>query len=475
MSRDAYELLALGARYVFAGLMVLIALRAARLTAVDSRRAAKLRRLSPMTGLSGELVVLEGDGKAPRGMRYPVIREGMIGSARSCDVRIRHASVRRRHACFQLTGQGLSIRDHAGARLRNGDGEVVRETTLLDGDSFWVGRIHLLLVLSNATAAQSRRAPEDFFATRREEEWDGEDRETHGESAAYEGEDWEARGKETAHDGEDWDARSQTRDFARAEARSRDDFDEEPDLDDSEPSRSRSSSSAPRRMDTSNAARMRGESRVHAVDARGSVRRSEDWGDPVPRAALHDSTFDGEGDRADSTLRTSNRTDAHRSAEREGDVLYSRDFSSARSASDDFHRASSAPSDLRSRDTGFRAFRGAKSPQPGIARDPAPRGDVRRSMEPSISREDRRSHASAPRGDGQRSMEPSISREDRRSHTSERRGDGQRSTEPSISREDRRSHASERRDGLKRSSQPRVREGIRREPEPPDDLFMDDL
>ena len=60
-------------------------------------------------------------------------------------------------------------------------------------------------------------------------------------------------------------------------------------------------------------------------------------------------------------------------------------------------------------------------------------------------------HASAPRGDGPRSMKPSISREDRRSHASERRG------------------------GMKRSSQPRVREGIRREPEPPDDLFMDDL
>ena len=71
MSRDAYELLALGARYVFAGLMVLIALRAARLTAVDSRRAAKLRRLSPMTGLSGELVVLEGDGKAPGACAIP--------------------------------------------------------------------------------------------------------------------------------------------------------------------------------------------------------------------------------------------------------------------------------------------------------------------------------------------------------------------------------------------------------------------
>ena len=395
MSRDAYELLALGARYVFAGLMVLIALRAARLTAVDSRRAAKLRRLSPMTGLSGELVVLEGDGKAPRGMRYPVIREGMIGSARSCDVRIRHASVRRRHACFQLTEQGLSVRDHAGARLRDGDGEVVREMTLLDGDSFWVGRIHLLLVLSNATAAQSRRAPEDLFATRREEDWDGE-------GAACNGEDWEAR----------------------AETHSRDGFDEE-----------------------------------------------RDWDENTPR----NSTFDGTSDYNAASLRTSCRTDMRRAAERESDALCSHSFSSVHGASDDFHRASDGYSDLRSRDTSFRASRGEAPPLPGIARDFAPRGEGQRSAEPSISREDRCSHTFAPRGEGQRPAEPSISREDRYSHASAPRGDGQRSVEPSISREDRRSHASAPRGGMKRSSQPRVREGVRREPEPPDDLFMDDL
>ena len=400
MSRDAYELLALGARYVFAGLMVLIALRAARLTAVDSRRAAKLRRLSPMTGLSGELVVLEGDGKAPRGMRYPVIREGMIGSARSCDVRIRHASVRRRHACFQLTEQGLSVRDHAGARLRDGDGEVVREMTLLDGDSFWVGRIHLLLVLSNATAAQSRRAPEDLFATRREEDWDGEARETRSGRAAYDGKGWDTHGEETAYDDEDWEARAETRDFARAEARSRDGFDEE-----------------------------------------------RDWDENTPR----NSTFDRTSDYNAASLRTSCRTDMRRAAEREGDALCSHSFSYVHGASDDFGRASSAHSDLRSRDTSFRASHSEASPLPGIARDSALRGDDRRSVEPSISREDRRSHASAPRGDGQRSAEPSISREDRRSHTSERRG------------------------SLKCSAQPRVREGIRREAEPPDDLFMDDL
>ena len=109
MSDGLYEILALAARYFFAGLFLLIVLRAWRVTVRDARRARKLRRLSPQTGLSGELVVLEGEGRARRGMRYPVIREGTLGSARSADVRVRHPSVRPRHARFELTEEGLAL------------------------------------------------------------------------------------------------------------------------------------------------------------------------------------------------------------------------------------------------------------------------------------------------------------------------------------------------------------------------------
>lgn len=148
MPADAFELLSLTMRYVFAALMLLIVLRAARGTLVDSRRASKLRRLSPMTGISGELVVLDPLPKLPRGMRYPVIREGMIGTSRRADIRIRHSSVRRRHLLFQLTEAGLHIRTHAGAKLRDALGNPARELMLLDGDSFYIGEVHLLLVLS---------------------------------------------------------------------------------------------------------------------------------------------------------------------------------------------------------------------------------------------------------------------------------------------------------------------------------------
>lgn len=157
MPQSLYEIIALGARYLFAGLMVLIVLRAWRITLVDSRRAATLRRISPQTGISGELVVLDGDEKARRGMRYPVIREGMIGASRRADIRIRHSSVRHRHAYFQLTEDGLFIRTHAGAPMRDADGSPVRSVTLPDGGEFFIGRVRLLLVLTEAPEPASYR------------------------------------------------------------------------------------------------------------------------------------------------------------------------------------------------------------------------------------------------------------------------------------------------------------------------------
>ena len=170
MEQGIYEIVALGARYLFAALMALIVARAWRNTVIDSRRAQTLRRLSPETGLSGELLVLEGSEQARRGMRYPLIREGLVGSARRADVRIRHSTVRRRHAWFQLTPEGLALRAHAGAPLRDRRGRPARSLLLKDGDRFAVGSVHLMLVLTDSTQPGPRprreAAPEgDLFET----------------------------------------------------------------------------------------------------------------------------------------------------------------------------------------------------------------------------------------------------------------------------------------------------------------------
>ena len=160
MSANAYEILALAMRYVFAFLMLLIVLRAWRITSIDSRRARRLRRLSPQTGIIGEMLVMDGGERAKPGMRYPLTLEGCIGSARTADIRLRHSSVRRRHAYYLMTDDGLFVRGHASARIRRDHGNLEREVLLRDGETLQLGKVSLLLVLSGADSA-----PEEIHRT----------------------------------------------------------------------------------------------------------------------------------------------------------------------------------------------------------------------------------------------------------------------------------------------------------------------
>ena len=184
MRKDLYEILALAGRYVFAALMVLIVLRAWRITIVDNRRARRLRLKAPQTGLCGELVVLEGGGKAREGMRYPVIREGIIGSSRKADIRVRHSSVSRIHAYFELTEEGLKLRSHGDALISRNWEDPEGDLLLRDGDTLELGDVQLLLVLTAAQGASRVEAPEsgpeadDMFSTRSRTFADDDDDET---------------------------------------------------------------------------------------------------------------------------------------------------------------------------------------------------------------------------------------------------------------------------------------------------------
>ena len=154
MNANAYEILALAMRYVFAALILLIVLRALSVTMVDSKRAAQLRRRNPKTGIIGEFVVLEGDG-LKQGKRFPVTLEGSIGTSSRTDIRIRRNGLHARHAYYQMTPAGLYVRGHAGITLLDEDGDYVRERILADGDVLYIGRIEMMLVLHDATAAPS--------------------------------------------------------------------------------------------------------------------------------------------------------------------------------------------------------------------------------------------------------------------------------------------------------------------------------
>lgn len=150
MNAEFYSIVALFARYVFAGMMALIVLSALRGTISDSSRASRLRRLLPQTGQGGTLQILKGGGrKARTGMTYTVIREGRIGRSWLSDVRILDRSIERRHAYFSLTPEGLEVRAHGGAPMYDRRGNACLEMLLKDGDRFRLGDVFLMLVLNN--------------------------------------------------------------------------------------------------------------------------------------------------------------------------------------------------------------------------------------------------------------------------------------------------------------------------------------
>jgi len=119
LQAPAYELVSMGLRYWFVLLAVFLLWRAYRLMRQDRRDYRRTLRQLPDAGLVGEVVDLQEN----RGIPLP--REGMMGSGRSCDVRV--PGLKRREVEFIFRpGRGVRLipvhRRH-GASL---DGQALR-------------------------------------------------------------------------------------------------------------------------------------------------------------------------------------------------------------------------------------------------------------------------------------------------------------------------------------------------------------
>ncbi len=147
MSSDLYALVALAARYWFVALMLVLLFRGWRMTVADNRRAKLLREWMGQTGCVGELIANPG---AKKRVSYPIPREGVLGSGRSADVRIRHRDLKRAHAHFELREGGFLIRPLGSAQLTVGGGHTGEAVFLEDGDVLAIGRLELMLVLFDA-------------------------------------------------------------------------------------------------------------------------------------------------------------------------------------------------------------------------------------------------------------------------------------------------------------------------------------
>lgn len=102
MNSHAYQLIALGARYLFVFLALLIVLRAGFSLLSEHRRRKKLLRNLPDAGMVGEMRDVDND------RAYPLPREGVLGGGRGCDIRLR--GLKRRHVNFSFVeGKGLLL------------------------------------------------------------------------------------------------------------------------------------------------------------------------------------------------------------------------------------------------------------------------------------------------------------------------------------------------------------------------------
>ena len=104
MSTQAYELISLLMRYVFVLIGLMIVWRSYRWLRRDARAYRKEMRALPDAGLVGEMVNLA------TGEAQPLPREGVIGSSRECDIRLKGPGIERNHARFEFEdGKGLKV------------------------------------------------------------------------------------------------------------------------------------------------------------------------------------------------------------------------------------------------------------------------------------------------------------------------------------------------------------------------------
>ena len=165
MRTELYSIAALGMRYVFCGLALVIVFRAWRITVVDNRRARILRMIMPEVASVGEFIASGGIVGKQR-IRYLIPREGIIGASGGADISIRHPNVHRKHAFFELREGGLLIRPLRDSRITLENGTNIQQLILRDGDTVMLGQLKLTLVLFDA----SKRSRETK-TVRNEAEW----------------------------------------------------------------------------------------------------------------------------------------------------------------------------------------------------------------------------------------------------------------------------------------------------------------
>ena len=162
VSPEIYSVLSVASRWLFAFFALMLLVFAYGWHRADRRENRERFKNLPGAGTVGELVVLSGSDELPRETWFPVPREGVLGSLRSCDLVIPCLGVSSHHLDFYWQdGTGLMIRPRVGCHVLVDGVPVSRrgafaDTPLLHGSVLQVGSAMLRLQLFSALADTNR-------------------------------------------------------------------------------------------------------------------------------------------------------------------------------------------------------------------------------------------------------------------------------------------------------------------------------
>ncbi len=162
VSEEVWLVLYTVSRYLFPFLALILVILILFYVLSESRIRREKARSLPGFGTVGELIVLSGSRDLEPNTWFPVPREGVLGSVRSCDLVIPCPGVHAKHLDFSWEdGTGLLIRPHTGCEAYvNGTALTCRtkasDAPLTHGSVLQVGsavlRLHLFAALDNTSA-----------------------------------------------------------------------------------------------------------------------------------------------------------------------------------------------------------------------------------------------------------------------------------------------------------------------------------
>ena len=162
VSPDIYEVLSVASRWIFAFFALMLLVFALVWHHAERKERKERFKNLPGAGTVGELIVLSGSDELAEGTWFPVPREGVLGSLRSCDLVIPCPGVSSQHLDFSWQdGSGLLIRPRVGCEALIDGTPVTRrfgtqDKPLLHGSVLQVGTAALRLQLYAALSHTNR-------------------------------------------------------------------------------------------------------------------------------------------------------------------------------------------------------------------------------------------------------------------------------------------------------------------------------